>query len=68
MASYLLWSLFKGKRASANPWQARGLEWETASPPPTENFLTTPVVTQEAYAYDQPSVTAPVTHAENKRV
>ncbi len=68
MASYLIWSLFKGKKASANPWQARGLEWETASPPPTENFLTTPVVTQEAYAYDKPSVTAPVTPVENKRV
>lgn len=68
MASYLIWSLFKGKKASANPWQARGLEWETASPPPTENFLTTPVVTQEAYAYGKPSVTAPVTPVENKRV
>ncbi len=57
MAAYLGWSLFKGKRASANPWDARGLEWETTSPPPTENFLSTPTVTQEAYAYDKPSVT-----------
>lgn len=57
MAGYMIWSLFHGKRAPANPWDARGLEWETLSPPPTENFLTTPVVTQEAYAYDKPSVT-----------
>jgi cytochrome c oxidase subunit 1 len=59
MAAYLFWSLFKGKKASANPWDARGLEWETASPPPTENFLETPKVTQDAYAYDMPSVTCP---------
>jgi hypothetical protein len=27
------------------------LEWQTTSPPPTENFLEMPVVTQEAYDY-----------------
>ncbi|HMP75979.1 MAG TPA: cbb3-type cytochrome c oxidase subunit I [Kiritimatiellia bacterium] len=69
MASYLVWSLFKGKKAPANPWDARGLEWETASPPPTENFHDTPEVTQEAYAYDQPSVTCKPGHkAEDARV
>lgn len=57
VAGYLIWSLFKGKKAPMNPWDARGLEWETASPPPTENFLVTPVVTQEAYAFDLPSET-----------
>jgi cytochrome c oxidase subunit 1 len=48
---YLPWSLKYGAIAGANPWHAAGLEWETASPPPTENFLTIPIVTQEAYAY-----------------
>ncbi len=48
---YLLWSLRYGERAPANPWNAKGLEWETASPPPSENFHVTPVVTEEAYAY-----------------
>ena len=48
---YLLWSLKYGARAPANPWDAKGLEWETESPPPSENFHTTPVVTEEAYAY-----------------
>jgi cytochrome c oxidase subunit I len=48
---YLLWSLRYGKVAGANPWSATGLEWQTESPPPTENFLKTPVVTQEAYHY-----------------
>ena len=50
---YLLWSLRYGAAAEANPWAAVGLEWEIASPPPTDNFDKTPVVTREAYAYDQ---------------
>jgi cytochrome c oxidase subunit 1 len=49
---YLTWSLFKGARAGANPWGATGLEWQTSSPPPTDNFDKTPVVAEEAYAYD----------------
>jgi cytochrome c oxidase subunit 1 len=49
--AYLLWSIRYGKRASDNPWDATGLEWETPSPPPTENFDATPVVTWEAYDY-----------------
>ena len=48
---YLTYSLLKGEKVGANPWGAKGLEWETASPPPTENFEYTPVVTEEAYAY-----------------
>jgi len=52
-AIYLTWSLFKGRDAGPNPWNAKGLEWETASPPPTHNFETTPVVTREAYDYDE---------------
>ena len=49
---YLIWSMRYGKEAPANPWGAKGLEWETASPPPTENFPETPRVEEEAYAYD----------------
>jgi len=48
---YFLWSLKYGKKAGNNPWGAKGLEWETTSPPPTYNFETTPIVTEEAYAY-----------------
>lgn len=49
---YLLWSIFYGKKASQNPWKAKGLEWEkVASPPSPHNFDETPVVTEEAYAY-----------------
>jgi cytochrome c oxidase subunit I len=49
---YLLWSLRYGKPAEDNPWKATGLEWTTTSPPPTFNFDETPVVTQEAYEYE----------------
>jgi cytochrome c oxidase subunit 1 len=48
---YLIWSMRYGKIAGPNPWNATGLEWQTASPPITENFEETPVVTQEAYDY-----------------
>jgi cytochrome c oxidase subunit 1 len=50
------WSIFSGKTAGANPWGAKGLEWKTASPPPTENFYETPVVTEPAYNYTKPEV------------
>ncbi|MGN6673062.1 MAG: cytochrome c oxidase subunit I [Thermomicrobiales bacterium] len=48
---YLLGSLRYGAIAPANPWQATGLEWQTTSPPPKENFAETPLVTQEPYTY-----------------
>jgi cytochrome c oxidase subunit 1 len=48
---YLTWAAFFGKVAGDNPWPATGLEWRTASPPPTENFAVTPVVTWEAYDF-----------------
>ncbi|MFZ1906272.1 MAG: cytochrome c oxidase subunit I [Steroidobacteraceae bacterium] len=51
--AYLLWSLRYGPAAGDNPWGARGLEWQTSSPPPTENFSRPPVV-REAYAYEEP--------------
>ena len=60
---YLLWSLRYGQLASANPWNATGLEWKTPSPPPTENFAKTPMVTEEAYEY-----TPLRPHVEEKKV
>jgi cytochrome c oxidase subunit 1 len=49
---YLAWSLKYGAIAGNNPWQATGLEWQIQSPPLTENFIETPIVTQEAYDYE----------------
>jgi len=50
-AVYFVWSMRYGKFAPDNPWNASGLEWQTTSPPPPENFDVTPVVTHEAYDY-----------------
>jgi cytochrome c oxidase subunit I len=49
---YLMWSIKYGKPAPNNPWKAFGLEWQTSSPPPTENFTFNPVVTTEAYEFE----------------
>ena len=48
---YLTWSWLYGKTAGDNPWGSKGLEWETTSPPPTFNFDTTPIVTEETHQY-----------------
>jgi cytochrome c oxidase subunit 1 len=48
---YLIPSLFRGRRTTNNPWGATGLEWQTSSPPPPQNFYQTPVVTHEAYDF-----------------
>jgi cytochrome c oxidase subunit 1 len=54
---YLTWSMRYGPTAGPNPWGAKGLEWTTPSPPPTENFEEIPVVTEEAYDYAHSTVT-----------
>ncbi|MDG1359056.1 MAG: cytochrome c oxidase subunit I [Phycisphaerales bacterium] len=41
---YLLQSLFSGVKAPSNPWGGRSLEWQCTSPPPHDNFKTTPSV------------------------
>jgi cytochrome c oxidase subunit I len=46
-----VWSWFKGKPASDNPWRALTLEWQTSSPPMIENFEVLPVLTTGPYDY-----------------
>jgi len=43
--------LMFGKPAGNNPWGSRSLEWTTTSPPPTENFDKTPIITAGPYEY-----------------
>jgi cytochrome c oxidase subunit 1/cytochrome c oxidase subunit I+III len=40
----LVLTLWKGKRASNNPWGAYTLEWLTTSPPPHYNFKKVPLI------------------------
>src|SRR5437016_9798725 len=57
---YFLWSMRYGKPAPDNPWSAAGLEWTIPSPPSTFNFDEQPVVTWEAYNYDEIKGEVPV--------
>lgn len=51
----LVWSVFKGKKASTNPWEATTLEWTTTSPPPHDNFAgVLPVVYRGPYEFAVP--------------
>jgi cytochrome c oxidase subunit 1 len=54
VAAYLLWSLFRGERAPANPWGSRSYEWLTESPPPKHNFHRAPRFTLGPYDYSKP--------------
>jgi len=43
--------LRKGTPAPGNPWRALSLEWQTPSPPDTENFHEIPQVDDWPYGY-----------------
>ena len=52
----LVWSLFKGKAAGGNPWEATTLEWQTPDTPPKHGNWgpKLPEVYRWAYAYSVP--------------
>jgi cytochrome c oxidase subunit I len=51
---YLSYALVRGKVAGDNPWNSRGYEWMTSSPPPKHNFDQTPIITQDSHSYQEP--------------
>ncbi|HLT31281.1 MAG TPA: cbb3-type cytochrome c oxidase subunit I, partial [Myxococcaceae bacterium] len=52
VALYLGHALVHGKLATDNPWNSRGYEWMTSSPPPTHNFVgPQPVFPDEPHLY-----------------
>jgi cytochrome c oxidase subunit 1 len=58
---YLAWSMWRGPAAGDNPFGARGLEWQSRSPPPTHNFDEPPLVPDRMYDYvpDEPGRAPP---------
>lgn len=50
IANYLI-SIFKGKEAAENPWEANTLEWTIPSPAPYHNFVKIPTVYHGPYEY-----------------
>ncbi len=43
--------IFRGEKASENPWGSKTLEWTIQSPPPHHNFDVEPIVTAGPYEY-----------------
>jgi len=53
---YLAWSLRYGPVATQNPWDSRGYEWMTETPPPKHNFHEVPDYTHPPHDYSAPDV------------
>jgi len=54
IAIYLIYALLRGEIAGDNPWNSKGIEWLTTSPPDKHNFPKPIVVTQDPHSYQQP--------------
>jgi cytochrome c oxidase subunit 1 len=54
IAIYLIYALVRGEIAGDNPWNSRGIEWMTTSPPDKHNFTKPIVITQDPHSYQQP--------------
>ena len=50
----LIWSLWFGRVAATNPWEATTLDWQTPTPPPHGNFTVLPRVVRGPYEYSVP--------------
>jgi len=48
------WSIWKGKTAGENPWEATTIEWAAPSPPPHGNFRVAPEAYRGPYEYSVP--------------
>jgi cytochrome c oxidase subunit 1 len=50
----LVYSLYiNPEKASSNPWDSLGLEWQTATPIPPHNFDRIPVIMSDPYHYSE---------------
>jgi len=49
-----VWSIFIApQKAPENPWDSRGLEWQTPTPVPAYNFVRIPIVLADPYQYGE---------------
>jgi cytochrome c oxidase subunit 1 len=51
-------SVFRGKKASDNPWEVGTLEWTIPSPPPHHNYDIIPTVINGPHEFNNPAVKA----------
>jgi cytochrome c oxidase subunit 1 len=63
IAIYLGWSLRYGRVAGRNPWESRGYEWMSESPPPESNFHEPPAFLNPPHDYSRPDVAPEVGNA-----
>jgi len=63
IAIYLIWSLRHGRVAGRNPWESRGYEWTSESPPPKSNFHEPPSFPYPPHDYARPDVAPEVGRA-----
>jgi cytochrome c oxidase subunit 1 len=61
---YTLVSIKWGPVAGSNPWHSRGYEWGTPSPPPVENWETTPVFDHGPHDYQEGATVPPTVSPE----
>ena len=54
----IIHSLFRGKKAEENPWQANTVDWTAPTPVPHGNFVEPMTVYRSPYEYSVPDVEA----------
>jgi cytochrome c oxidase subunit 1 len=54
--SNFVYSVFRGRKASENPWELGTLEWQISSPPPHHNFDVIPTVIHGPHEFNNPEV------------
>jgi cytochrome c oxidase subunit 1 len=52
----IVWSMFNGPKAPANPWNSTTLEWTVSHPIPHGNFSAIPTVYHGPYEYSVPGL------------
>jgi cytochrome c oxidase subunit 1 len=55
LINFVMSMLFWRVRETGNPWRARSLEWQLATPVPPENFKRVPVILAGPYEYGDPN-------------